>query len=336
MGRGGSETHPAAPSDRLSDDRWPALDGVRALAVIAVVLFHLDRLPGGNLGVDGFFVLSGWLITVRLLRQSARPGVGVDLRTFWVARVRRLVPASLVLIVIVVAVWTRAHIAVPTLRQDALWALGWSSNWGTVVSGSDYWARFGEPSPLTHLWSLAVEEQFYLFWPLLLALILRPGVRRRGAVVALTASTLAVASVAWMVTSYDATAPTATYVDTLARAHSLLLGAALAGLSCSRSGRRMLTRGARPALPVAVVVLVAIVASATPSSTWLFSWGFPAFAVAMGVIVVAAADGAGASILGRGRAAGSPASARGRSRSSAHRPIAAVRGRGSTRRRRRR
>src|SRR5215207_3587029 len=109
MGRGGSETHPAAPSDRLADDRWPALDGVRALAVIAVVLFHLDRLPGGNLGVDAFFVLSGWLITVRLLRQSARPGVGVDLRAFWVARIRRLVPASLVLIVIVVTVWTRAH-----------------------------------------------------------------------------------------------------------------------------------------------------------------------------------------------------------------------------------
>ena len=299
MGRGTPAAHFDAAPDRLADDRWPALDGLRALAVAAVVLFHLDRLPGGNLGVDAFFVLSGWLITVRLLRQSARPEDGVDLPAFWVARIRRLVPASLLLIVSVVAVWSLAHIVVPTLRHDALWALGWSSNWGTILSGGDYWARFGEPSPLTHLWSLAVEEQFYLLWPLLLAVLLRPGARHRGATVTLTAGALAIASVVWMVVSFDPVSPTATYVDTMARAHSLLVGAALAGWTCSRSGRQRLARAARTALPVAVVVLLGIVAFATASSTWLFRWGFPAFALAMGVVVVAAADGAGASVLAR-------------------------------------
>ncbi len=282
--------------DRFDDERWPALDGLRAIAVTAVILFHLDLLPGGNLGVDAFFVLSGWLITTRLLAQAQRDGGRVDLRAFWSARARRLLPASLLLIVTVVVVWTALQIIVPSLRHDALWALGWASNWGTITSGSDYWARFGEPAPLTHLWSLAVEEQFYLVWPLLLA-VLVPRTRRAPDVVLVASTVLAVASIAWMIRIYDPGSPTATYVNTFARAHSLLIGAALAGLTASADRRRRVSDVARLAVRPAVVVLLVIVAAASADAAWLYSWGFALFALAMGIVVVAAVDGAGARVL---------------------------------------
>jgi peptidoglycan/LPS O-acetylase OafA/YrhL len=298
MGGRGELRRRRASRGSLGDDYWPALDGLRAIAVTAVVLFHLDRLPGGNLGVDAFFVLSGWLITMRLL-GPAESTDRIDLRAFWSARMRRLLPASLLVIATVVVVWNALAIRVPSLRSDGLWALGWASNWGTVASGGDYWARFGEPSPLTHLWSLAVEEQFYLLWPVLLALVLRRGVRDRGAVAGVLAVGLAGASVVWMVASYDPGSPTATYVDTFARAHSLLIGAALAGLTHAASRRHRVAAVARAAARPAAAVLAVMVLLSTAASDWLYAWGFPVFAVAMGIVVVAAADGAGASVLAR-------------------------------------
>jgi peptidoglycan/LPS O-acetylase OafA/YrhL len=154
-------------SDTTSGGYRPGLDGLRALAVAAVVLFHLDRLPGGNLGVDSFFVVSGWLITWRLLNEADQSGT-IAIGSFWNARLRRLLPASLTVLAVVAVVWPLLEIDVPSLRRDLLWAGGWASNWGTTTSGGDYWARFGEPSPVTHFWSLAIEEQFYFVWPLVL------------------------------------------------------------------------------------------------------------------------------------------------------------------------
>ncbi len=297
---------PAASAARAASPvaHRPGLDGIRAVAVAAVVLFHLDRLPGGNLGVDAFFVLSGWLITWKLVDDAEQHGGRPRLRAFWAGRLRRLLPASLVVLLVVAVVWPLAGIRVPGLASDLRWAALWASNWGTITNGGDYWARFGEPSPITHFWSLAVEEQFYVVWPLVLAGVLGAA-RRRGrpfarSAVGGCALVLAGASVAYMNLRFDAAAPSATYLDTAARAHSLLLGAAAGALTVTLPSGRL--RGgalARRLAPAAAAVAAAIVLVADEDSTWLFRWGFPAFAAAMVAVVVAAADGWGR-VLGAG------------------------------------
>ncbi len=285
----------------MSGGYRPGLDGLRAIAVGAVVLFHLDRLPGGNLGVDAFFVVSGWLITWRLLNEAERTGT-LDVRSFWNARLRRLLPASLMMLAVVAIVWPLAGIEVSSLRRDLLWAGGWASNWGTIAGGGDYWARFGEPSPVTHFWSLAIEEQFYLAWPLVLLAIVA-FVRRdrhRRVAVGVVSVVAACGSIVAMNVMFDPTDPTGTYMNTFARAHSLLIGAAAAALTTVladgslRGGRR-----ARRIAPAAVVIVVATAAMSSSESTWLFRWGFATFAVAMAVVVVAVADGAGRGVLAR-------------------------------------
>ena len=154
----------------------PALDGVRALAVAAVLAFHggLAVLPGGFLGVDAFFVLSGYLITSLLLAEWQRSG-GIDVVAFWTRRIRRLLPA---LVVVVGAVALAAPVLVTSgevlqLRRAAWATLLYANNWQMVLEGDDYFARTAAPDPLEHTWSLAIEEQFYLVWPLLLVLVLQ-------------------------------------------------------------------------------------------------------------------------------------------------------------------
>ena len=279
----------------------PGVDGIRALAVAAVLWFHLDRLPGGNLGVDAFFVVSGWLITWKLLAQADRDG-RIALVPFWSARVRRLLPASLAVLAAIAIAWPLAGIDVPSLRRDLLFAAGWASNWGTISGGGDYWARFGEPSPVTHFWSLAIEEQFYLVWPLVLAVVVLT-VRRHRVVVGAISLAAAVASVVVMQLVYDPTDPTATYMNTFARAHSLLVGAAAAAFTVTLADGRL--RGgaiARRLAPVGAVGALAIVAAVSAAGArsrndWMFAWGFPLFAVAMVPVVVAAADGAAERVL---------------------------------------
>src|SRR5262245_2789208 len=157
----------------------PGLDGIRAIAVAAVVAYHL-RVPffdGGLLGVSVFFTLSGYLITSLLVQELARTG-RIRLKAFWLRRARRLLPA-LFLMLPVVAVTTaiaRADQLVATLRQ-VLFALLYIANWTTIARGDDYFQRFTGPGPLDHLWSLAIEEQFYVVWPLLVLALLWLGLR---------------------------------------------------------------------------------------------------------------------------------------------------------------
>ncbi len=264
----------------------------------AVLAFHLDRLPGGNLGVDAFFVLSGWLITSLLLNEAKRSDNGaIDLRRFWSARIRRLLPASLVVIVAVSVIWTVGHIDVPSLRRDGLWAIGWSSNWGTISGGGDYWARFGEPSPLAHFWSLAVEAQLYLGWPLLVVALARLGARHRDVAVAVASAALAIASAVFMAVTFDPSQPTATYLNTFARAHSLLIGAAAAAATAALAQRGSRARVNRWGFRSAALVAGLMVLTTSQDSDWLFSWGFPVFGLAMAVVVMEAAGGTGANWL---------------------------------------
>jgi len=205
---------------------------VRALAVAGVLAFHggVSWLPGGFLGVDAFFVLSGYLITGLLLAEHAREG-RVRWVAFWVRRARRLLPA---LLVVVAAVAVGARFLLPPaelrlVRGDALSALGYVANWRMITRGGDYFADTASPSPLMHTWSLAIEEQFYLAWPVLLVGVL--AVRRSaGAVLAASALGIVASTGVMVVLAAHGASAARLYQGTDTRVASLLVGAALAAL----------------------------------------------------------------------------------------------------------
>ena len=197
--------------------------------MFAVIAFHeqFAAFHGGFLGVDVFFVLSGYLITDLLAAHWARHG-RLDLRGFWIRRARRLLPA---LAVVLVTVTAAAAVIEPgqlaALRPALLAAVSYSSNWWQALQHQSYFAGFGPPPPLRHLWSLAIEEQFYLVWPLILIVTLRTCQRRRRrAAVALAGAALsAVAMAAIYVPGAD---PSRVYYGTDTHASALFIGAALA------------------------------------------------------------------------------------------------------------
>ena len=210
----------------------PGLDGLRALAVIAVLLYHsgLPWIPGGFLGVEVFFVISGFLITALLLAQWRQLG-HVDVKAFWLGRARRLLPALYLVLVVTLAyavVFLPGEVA--GLRGDVLAALGYVTNWYLVVGHESYFEAIGRPSLLKHLWSLAVEEQFYLIWPLIFTFVMSAGAtrwrRRRILILALAG---AVTSALLMALLYRPEVdPSRIYFGTDTRATGLLVGAALA------------------------------------------------------------------------------------------------------------
>jgi len=157
----------------------PSLDGIRALSVLAVIIYHANKLwlPGGFLGVEVFFVISGYLITLLLLAESEKNGT-VSLKQFWLRRARRLLPALWVVVlgvVVFAALFQREILG--TLRGDVIAALFYGFNWFQVWVGTSYFTSF-EFVPLRHLWSLAVEEQFYLIWPVVMLVVAKFGKRR--------------------------------------------------------------------------------------------------------------------------------------------------------------
>src|SRR6478736_573720 len=172
---GESRAEAAATSVPTSLRHISALDGARGAAVAGVLVFHSGHLLGGYLGVDFFFVLSGFLITSLLLAESTRTG-RVGLGGFWARRARRLLPALGVLIAAVVGycLLFAKPAELTQIRGDAFATLTYVANWRQVFSHQNYFALFNAPSPLQHTWSLAIEEQFYVIWPLVfVALLIR-------------------------------------------------------------------------------------------------------------------------------------------------------------------
>ena len=266
------------------------LDGLRALAVAGVFLYHanVSWLPGGFLGVDLFFVLSGFLITSLLLDEWSVTG-SIDLNRFWARRARRLFPA--VLLVIVFALLATSTIARDDLsrtRADALSAFVYLTNWREIIASHSYFNQFGRPSLLLQLWSLAVEEQFYLFWPLILIAALRK-LPRRGTI-GLTAGLAAVSWVLMLLLYNPNGDPSRVYYGTDTRAFTLLIGALLAfAWPLARlpvelpQGRVRLLDGIGLA---ALLGVFALFWRAQDFDPWMYRWGFLAMAV-LGATLVA-------------------------------------------------
>jgi peptidoglycan/LPS O-acetylase OafA/YrhL len=277
----------------------PGLDGLRAIAVLAVIAFHLGFgwAPGGLLGVGIFFTLSGYLITDILLSQLARRG-HIRLGRFWLARARRLLPALFVMMIVVVAWVTIFGPAQPQQFRDAVVASAlYVSNWQLIFGDVSYFARFAPPGPLNHLWSLAIEEQFYLVWPFLLLLGVKlvreaplpSGVRPRLAVATLL---LALASAILMGVLYHPSLdPSRVYYGTDTRAFELLFGAALAMVWPSRKLSRKVSLGARNLLDglgvVGLLVIALMIWRTGQYSSFLYRGGFVLLSIAT-VLVVAA------------------------------------------------
>lgn len=284
------------PGRRLG--HLPALDGLRALAVIAVFLFHAGVISGGFVGVDVFFVVSGFLITALAITEIEQLG-RLRLGAFWARRARRLLPAVFLLCgAVVVASAALGGGAARRVGRDVFSTLAYLANWTQVGEGRDYFAQYETPSLLQHAWSLAIEEQFYLAWPLLLIgatwLAGRRGWRVRS-VVGVVALALAACSVslAWW-WSHRSVGLNRLYYGTDTRAVGLALGAAAACLLANgeATGRRRVGRWETAAAGVGSAVLVGMALTIDGGERWLYGPGFLLIAVAsLAVVTAASADG---------------------------------------------
>lgn len=269
----------------------------------AVVAYHLGYLRGGYLGVDLFFVLSGFLITSLLLREGEGRG-RVDLRRFWVRRARRLLPAlglALVGVVVAARIWLD-HSRLPALRTDALATAGYVANWRFATQAvGGYFAA--DPSPLRHTWSLAIEEQYYVVWPLVVVAALAVA-RRRSArpalAIGIVAALGAAGSTLWMAAHAGAWSTDRLYLGTDTRVAAPLVGALLA---CVLRGRAATSPGRwqRPATVVGTAALAGLgVAVVTVGATegWMYRGGFALMAL-LGAAAVAGGVLGGEGPLGR-------------------------------------
>jgi peptidoglycan/LPS O-acetylase OafA/YrhL len=277
--------------------RVPGLDGVRAIAVLAVMGFHegVRALGGGFFGVDVFFVLSGFLITDLLATQPR------DLKSFWLRRARRLLPALVVMLLVVTAAATLIEPdQKASLRLALLAAATYTSNWYQMLHHVSYFQSFGPPSPLQHLWSLAIEEQFYLLWPLILwFVILRLRDKRAAAAITLLAAAASAVAMALLFTPAD---PSMVYYGTDTHASALLIGSALAlvcPLAKLSSTKAAMTRRLDTVGVAGLVVLGWAIGHFNGDNAAVYPAGLLIAAVAAAALIAAAASrGAIAAITG--------------------------------------
>jgi peptidoglycan/LPS O-acetylase OafA/YrhL len=269
----------------------PALDGLRAFAVLSVFAYHLDAgwMRGGFLGVDTFFVLSGFLITSLLIGEWAPRG-GISFAGFWARRARRLLPA---LLLVLLAVAAFAVLEAPAeqldrLRGDGLATLFYGANWRFIESGQSYFDLFSEASPLRHMWSLAIEEQFYLVWPLITFACLRLA-RGRHWLLGLVCGAGTGASIATMAMLYDPSDPSRAYYGTDGRAHLLLIGAGLALVLARWSPRWGATRSTVNALGLAgAVACLAFWLWVPDTAAWMYRGGYAVFGLCVAAVITSA------------------------------------------------
>ncbi len=270
----------------------PSLDGIRGLGMLTILMFHAGHIRGGFLAIEAFFGLSGFLITSLLLSEHAKHG-SVGLGAFWARRVRRLLPAILALLggIVLYAVVFAAADELETVRRDALATLGYVANWNAVADGRDYWELFQSPSPLEHTWTLAIEEQFYLIWPILFVGVFAWKYGNPKVLFGICVS-LAVASTAWMWFLYSPDESTQRlYMGTDTRATVFLAGCALAcllfwrGETTSRRGKLLLNGAAI----VSVVVMAFMWLFLTGESPLAYRGGMFLHTIPLLIVIAAAA-----------------------------------------------
>jgi len=283
----------------------PALDGVRACAVLAVMAFHggISFMPGGFFGVDAFFVLSGFLITSLLVTERLETG-GIALRSFWARRARRLLPALLVVIVAVVlyARFIATPGSYPDLRADAFSAMFYVANWHFILSGQNYFIAAGPTSPLIHTWSLAIEEQFYIVWPLIVVLVLRTSGsgdtprstgRSLRILLAVCLAGAAASAIEMAVMFHPGEDTTRVYFGSDTHAQCLLVGAALAtGVTLwrRRGSEHVTSAAARRVLDAVAIAGIAVCAWCWSHLDYgqnlVFKGGFAIVSVAVAAVLV--------------------------------------------------
>lgn len=286
----------SGPRERSPLAHVPGLDGLRGIALLGVLLFHAGHLDGAFLSLDLFFVLSGFLITALLLREWDERG-SIDLRRFWSRRARRLLPAVLV-VVPAVSLYAAVQfdpVSLHRFRGDALSTLAQVANWREIATGTDYWKAYASPSPLRHAWSLSLEEQLYVLWPVGLLAGLRVGrYLRRGRRPVTAATAIAVIGSAFLLGHFAAAGDlTRAYYGTDTRSYAVLLGGLAALLLATHprgptgpSGRTL----ERLALPAAALLAVGWFV-ADGQATWSYRWGMPAATVLATLIVAAVGTG---------------------------------------------
>jgi peptidoglycan/LPS O-acetylase OafA/YrhL len=296
------------PAARVRLPHEPALDGLRGLAVAAVVAFHLDRIDGGFLGVDLFFVLSGFLITSLLVTEQRGRGA-IDLGRFWVRRARRLLPA---LFLVAVGISVLLLVYTPEgqragFRGAGVATLFYAANWQAMSDSASYWDMFNQPSPFDHMWSLAIEEQFYVVWPLVAVLVLRRGRRRsetgngpaatgrtpsRRFDLAVLALVGAAVSLLLLWVSWSPMDTNRAYFSTDTRIGPTLLGAALAVVVAGRPRRTGPTPPLLELLGLGALGWMALCTVAVDGiGPSYYHGGLASFAVATLVVIVAVTGG---------------------------------------------
>ncbi|MFD9208980.1 acyltransferase family protein [Streptomyces sioyaensis] len=289
------------------------LDGLRALAVTAVVVYHVNPawLPGGFLGVDVFFGLSGYLITHLLITEWQRHG-RIDLRGFWLRRARRLLPAlAVVLLTATAAAAVLRPNRLESISGSLLSAATFTNNWWQISTHASYFASFGPPPLFEHLWTLSVEEQFYLLWPLTLLALLRL-MRGRAARTALVLALVAASATAMALLHEPGVDPSRVYFGTDTHAFPLLIGAALALLRPTARllprryrlqqccGRLLTLRPVDGIGAAGLIVLAVMAGSVSQNDGLMYPGGFVLVALATGAAVIGSVQplGALATLLG--------------------------------------
>ncbi|WP_154836587.1 acyltransferase family protein [Staphylococcus sp. Marseille-Q1834] len=256
----------------------PGLDGLRAIAVIGIIIYHLNRqwLKGGFLGVDTFFVISGYLITSLLLKEYEETGI-INLRQFWTRRIKRLLPAVLALLLVVgLATLIFEPQQIVRVKHDMLAALFYVSNWWYIAKDVNYFEQFSF-MPLKHLWSLAIEEQFYLFFPFVLVILLLTIKKYRNVTLIFWIVSL-ISLLAMVIISQPNVGYSRVYFGTDTRLQTLLLGVILAFMwppfKLKANPPAVLQRTIDGVGIAGLVMLIILFFTVSDNSSWIYNGGF--------------------------------------------------------------